>query len=58
MDREFPQEIAIRTMEFIRKMYDSLMNKELQEETPKEDSAFREATEALEGLKESVDVEE
>ena len=32
MDREFPQEIAIRTMEFIRKMYDSLMNKELQEE--------------------------
>lgn len=58
IDREFPQEIAIRTMEFIRKMYDSLMNKELQEETPKEDSAFREATEALEGLKESVDVEE
>ena len=58
MDREFPQEIAIRTMEFIRKMYDSLMNKELQEETPKEDAAFREATEALEGLKESVDVEE
>lgn len=58
MDREFPQEIAIRTMEFIRKMYDDLMNKELQEETPKEDAAFREATEALEGLKESVDVEE
>lgn len=58
MDREFPQEIAIRTMEFIRKMYDDLMNEELQEETPKEDAAFREATEALEGLKESVDVEE
>ena len=58
MDREFPQEIAIRTMEFIRKMYDDLMNKELQEETPIEDAAFREATEALEGLKESVDVEE
>lgn len=58
MDREFPQEIAIRTMEFIRKMYDDLMNKELQEESPIEDAAFREATEALEGLKESVDVEE
>ena len=58
MDREFPQEIAIRTMEFIRKMYDDLMNKELQEETPIEDAAFREATEVLEGLKESADVEE
>ena len=58
MDGKFPQEIAIRTMEFIRKMYDDLMNKELQEETPKEDAAFREATEALEGLKESIDVEE
>ena len=58
MDREFPQEIAIRTMEFIRKMYDGLMNKELQEETPKEDAAFREAIEALEELKETVDAEE
>lgn len=58
MDREFPQEIAIRTMEFIRKMYDDLMNKELQEETPIEDAEFREATEALEALKESVDIEE
>lgn len=58
LDREFPQEIAIRTMEFIRKMYDDLMNKELQEETPIEDAAFRETTEALEGLKESVSVEE
>lgn len=58
MDREFPQEIAIRTMEFIRKMYDGLMNKELQEETPIEDATFREATEALEGLKESMNIEE
>ena len=58
MDREFPQEIAIRTMEFIQKMYDDLMNKELQEETPIEDATFREATEALEGLKESVNIEE
>ena len=45
-------------MEFIRKMYDDLMNKELQEETPIEDATFREATEALEGLKESVNIEE
>lgn len=58
LDSEFPQEIAIRTMEFIRKMYDDLTNKELQEETPIEDAAFREATEALEGLKENVDVKE
>lgn len=54
LDREFPQEIAIRTMEFIRKMYDDLMNKELQEETPKEDAEFKEATKALEELKEGL----
>ena len=54
LDREFPQEIAIRTMEFIRKMYDDLMNKELQEETPKEDAEFKAATEALEELKEGL----
>lgn len=58
MDKDFPQEIALKTIEFLRKMYDDLMNKELQEETPFEDAAFREATEALEDLKGSVDVEE
>lgn len=57
LDRDFPQEIAIKTMEFLRKMYDDLMSKELQEETPKEDAAFREATLALEDLKASLEEE-
>ena len=57
LDRDFPQEIAIKTMEFLRKMYDELMNKELQEETPKEDAAFKEATLALEDLKASTEEE-
>lgn len=57
MDRDFPQEIAIRTMEFIRKMYEELMDKELQEETPKEDAAFKDAALSLEELKESLDEE-
>lgn len=55
LDRDFPQEIAIKTMEFLRKMYDDLMSKELQEETPKEDAAFKEATLALEDLKASTE---
>lgn len=54
MDKDFPQEIAIKTIEFLRKMYDDLMNKELQEETPKEDAEFKEATLALEDLKQSA----
>lgn len=54
MDKDFPQEIAIKTIEFLRKMYDDLMNKELQEETPKEDVEFKEATLALEDLKQSA----
>ena len=57
LDRDFPQEIAIKTMEFLRKMYEELMDKELQEETPKEDEAFKEATLALEELKASLDEE-
>lgn len=55
MDRDFPQEIALKTMEFLRKMYVDLMSKELQEETPKEDAAFKEATLALEDLKASTE---
>lgn len=57
MDKDFPQEIAIKTMEFLRKMYDDLTNKELQDETPKEDAEFKEATLALEELKESAKAE-
>lgn len=51
LDKDFPQEIAIKTIEFLRKMYEDLMNKELQDETPKEDAEFKEATLALEDLK-------
>lgn len=54
MDKDFPQEIALKTIEFLRKMYDDLMNKELQDETPKEDAEFKEATLALEDLKQSA----
>lgn len=57
LSREFPQEIAIKTMEFLRGMYEELMNKELQEETPEEDAEFKEATFALEELKASLDEE-
>lgn len=57
LSREFPQEIAIKTMEFLRGMYEELMSKELQEETPKEDAEFKEATLALEELKASLDEE-
>lgn len=57
MDRDFPQEIAIKTMEFLRKMYEELMEKPLQEENPKEDAIFKDATLALEELKESLDDE-
>ena len=54
MDKDFPQEIAIKTIEFLRNMYEDLMNKELQDETPKEDAEFKEATLALEDLKEAA----
>lgn len=57
MDREFPQEIAIRTIEFLRKMYDELMEKGLQEETPEEDAEFKDTAIALEELKASLDEE-
>lgn len=54
LDKDFPQEIAIKTIEFLRNMYEDLMNKELQDETPKEDAEFKEATLALEDLKEAA----
>ena len=50
MDKDFPQEIAIRTMQFLQKMYEDLTSNELQEETPKEDAGFRDATLAVEEL--------
>lgn len=58
MDKNFPQEIAVKTMEFLRNMYKRLMNTELQEETVEEDNQFKEATLALESLKETALAEE
>ena len=58
MDRDLPQEIAIRSMEFLQKMYEELMKQPLQEETPSEDASFRDATMALEGMKETPEDEE
>lgn len=58
MDKDFPQEIALKTIEFLRKMYDDLMNKDLQEETITEDEEFKQATLALEDLKKAVNENE
>lgn len=58
MDREFPQEIAIRTMEFLTKLYEDLMNKELMEETVEKDREFREEMETIEAFKEAVESED
>ena len=54
LDKDFPQEIAIKTIEFLRNMYERLMNTELQEETVDEDNQFKEAALALESLKETA----
>lgn len=58
MDMEFPQEIAIRTMEFLKKLYEGLMSEELKEETVEEDREFRETMETLDTLKEAIESED
>lgn len=55
MDKDFPQEIAISTMQFLQKMYEDLMEEPLQDETPTADAEFKEATLAVEELKESME---
>ena len=55
MDKDFPQEIAIKTMQFLQKMYEDLMEEPLQDETPTADAEFKEATLAVEELKESME---
>lgn len=55
MDRDFPQEIAVRTMEFLQKKCEELMSEELKEETPKEDAEFKEAALAFEEVKAQLD---
>lgn len=57
MDANFPQEIALKTMDFIKKMYEELMETPLQEETPTEDTEFRESKMALDALSEVFEEE-
>lgn len=53
-DAGFAFEIAIRVIDYIRNRYDELMSEQLQEETPKEDEEFKQASIAIEQLKEEV----
>jgi hypothetical protein len=53
-DAEFAFEIATKVIEFIRAQYDDLMSTPLQEETPKEDEVFKNASLALEDVKKAT----
>lgn len=53
-DAELSVEIATVIVAHLNKVYDKLMNQPLQEETPKEDQEFKEATLAVEELKEAL----
>lgn len=51
---ELSAEIATVIVKHLNKVYDKLMNQPLQEETPKEDQEFKEATLAVEEVKEAL----
>lgn len=53
-DAELSAEIATVIVAHLNKVYDRLMNQPLQEETPKEDQEFKEATLAVEEVKEAL----
>lgn len=53
-DAELSVEIATVIVKHLNKVYEKLMNQPLQEETPKEDQEFKEATLAIEEVKESL----
>lgn len=53
-DAELSAEIATVIVAHLNKVYDKLMNQPLQEETPKEDQEFKEATLAVEEVKEAL----
>lgn len=53
-DAELSVEIATVIVAHLNKVYDKLMNQPLQEETPKEDQEFKEATLAVEEVKEAL----
>lgn len=58
LDKNFPLEIAFKVMDFIKNMYDNLMQEELQEETPREDSIFKEASIAISDINENIEQKE
>lgn len=51
---EFTFEIATHIIQYLQKVYDNAMNQPLQEETVKEDIEFKEATLALETIKDAL----
>lgn len=53
-DADFMFDIAGEVIDFIKKKYDALMKEPLQEETPVENAEFKDATIALEKLKETA----
>lgn len=53
-DAELSVEIATVIAKHFNKVYEKLMNQPLQEETPKEDQEFKEATLAVEEVKEAL----
>lgn len=53
-DAELSVEIATVIVKHLNKVYEKLMNQPLQEETPKEDQEFKEATLAVEEVKEAL----
>lgn len=53
-DAELSAEIATVIVAHLNKVYDKLMNQPLQEETPKKDQEFKEATLAVEEVKEAL----
>lgn len=53
-DVDLTFDIAKRVIDFIMNQYKELMNAELQEETPVENAEFKEATLAVETLKEAI----
>ena len=53
-DSEFTYKIATEVIDYLKSTFDALMSEPLQEETPLEDAAFKEATLGLEALKEEI----
>lgn len=54
-DLSFMLETATRNIDFIKKQYEELTNKALQEETPEENKLFEDAVMAVENIKKEVE---